>query len=49
MPHLLAGTDPARSINCPVAKYPSLPGVEGSPDRPARFTARGPPSEETAG
>ncbi|MCX6674394.1 MAG: hypothetical protein NTY37_11525 [Methanothrix sp.] len=49
MPHLLAGTKPARSTNCSVAKYPSLPGVEGSPDRPARFTARGPSSGETAG
>jgi len=45
----LTGTNPARSINRSAAKYPSLPGAPGSPDRPARFTARGTPSEETAG
>jgi hypothetical protein len=45
----LAETNPASSINRFAAKYPSLPGVEGSQDLLARFTARGTPSEETAG
>ena len=44
----LAETKPAHSINRSAAKHPSLPGAPGSPDRLARFTARGIPSEETA-
>ena len=45
----LAGTKSAHPINRSAAKSPSLPGAPGSPDRLARFTARGTPSEETAG
>jgi hypothetical protein len=34
-----------KSIKHSADKYPSLPGVEGTPTRPARFTARGTPPE----
>ena len=45
----LAETKPAHSTNRSAAKYPSLPGVEGSPDQLARFTARGIPPERVTG
>ena len=45
----LAETNPASSINRSATKHPSLPGVEGSPDRLARFTARGIPPERVTG
>jgi hypothetical protein len=32
-------------INRSATKYPSPPGVEGAPARPARLTARGTPPE----
>ncbi len=38
-----------KSINHSAARYPSLPGVEGAPARPARLTARGTSPEEAAG
>jgi len=40
MEHLLEQT-PLNPINRSAAKSPSLPGALGSPDRFARFTARG--------
>jgi len=49
MERALTGTKPAHTINRSAAKSPSLPGAPGSPDQLARFTARGTPSEETAG
>jgi hypothetical protein len=39
---------PSNPSNCSVAKYPSLPGVEGSSLPCVRFTARGTPAERIA-
>jgi hypothetical protein len=36
----------SRTNQLQTTKYPSLPGVEGSLDQPARFTARDSPTEE---
>jgi hypothetical protein len=36
-----------KSINLSAVKYPSPPGVEGAPARPARLTARGTSPEST--